>query len=172
MNKKLIWLAGILAIVSVGLSTWSWLDRRSSTNLEGQVEEIINQELSGDVADKPADVVIGDQLLGSWQIVSLTDGQQEMFDFSGNDVQIEFNEGVLGGRICNSFGGNYKVVDEANLVADGPIAHTEMACDDQLMKLEDVFIRGMERGWGYGISDNNILALVSSDGWIIGLMRK
>lgn len=171
MNKKLIWLAGILAIVSVSLSTWSWLDRRSATNLEGQVEEIINQELSGDVTDKPADVVIENQLLGSWQIVSLADGQ-EVFDFSGDDTVVEISENTIAGRICNNFGVGYKVVDEINIVASEPVTHTEMACGDELMKVESVLFSGLERGWGYSISDDDILALISSDGWVVGLMRK
>ena len=170
--KVLIWIAAILAVIAVILSIWSVVQSKKINNQEAQVEQIVNQVLSTDLANKPADENPVNPLIGTtWQIVSLTNSQ-DVLDLSSYENSIQFSDQEISGRICNSFSGNYKIVDDVHIVADGPITRTEMACDNDLMDVENAFLSGLEKGWGYSFGENDVLALVNTEGWVIGLMKK
>ncbi|HOQ91727.1 MAG TPA: hypothetical protein PK851_02145, partial [bacterium] len=111
MNKKLLWLFGSLLVVVLALNVWLVVWSKTSPVINGdQVEEIINQEITGEVVAKPALVGVDNPLAGhSWKIVSLADGQ-EMIDAFDDDLTISFSDQQITGRICNQFSLPYKLV--------------------------------------------------------------
>ena len=173
MSKKSIWLIVVLvAIVIAILAVWLTVSQRQRPAVLGnQVEEIINQELSGQPIDKAAVSGTVNPLANqSWQIVSLVDNQ-EVIDLTDYNRQLTFTNQQLSGSICNQFRGQYKLIAGDNLIADGPFITTEMACEPDLMKVESVFLAGLQDGWGYGINESGSLALVNGQGAVIGLTK-
>lgn len=173
MNKKLLWLFGSLLIVVLALNIWLLVWPKASPVINGdQVEAIINQEIAGEVAAKPALVGIDNPLAGhSWRIVSLADNQ-EIIDALDYDLIISFTDQQISGRICNQFSLPYKLVEGDNLVANGTLTNTEMACSSDIMKIESVFFVAVQKGFGYNISDSGNLTLTSGDGQVIGLIKE
>ena len=172
MNKKLLWLFGSLLVVVLALNVWLVVWSKTSPVINGdQVEDIINQEITGEVVAKPALVGVDNPLAGhSWKIVSLADGQ-EMIDAFDDDLTISFSDQQITGRICNQFSLPYKLVAGDNLVANGPLTNTEMACTADIMKIESVFFLVVQKGFGYNISDSGDLTLTGGDGQVIGLVK-
>ncbi len=172
MSKKLLWLFGSLLIIVLILNAWLIFQPTSSPAILGdQVEEIINQEIAGEVADKPALIGVDDPLLGhSWKIVSLVDGQ-EIVDAIDYDLRINFLENQISGKICNQFSASYKLVDGNNLVADGPLTSTEMACEGDIMKIESILFQLIQKGLGYSVAESGVLTLTGGDGQVIGLIE-
>lgn len=172
MNKKLLWLFGGLLIVVLALNAWLLVWPKTAPVINGdQVEAIINQEIAGEVVAKPALVGVDNPLAGhSWRVVSLADGQ-EMIDALDYDLIISFTDQQISGRICNQFSLPYKLVDGDNLVANGSLTSTEMACAGDIMKIESVFFVAVQKGFGYNISDSGDLTLTSGDGQVIGLVK-
>jgi len=173
MNKKLLWLFGGLLIVVLALNVWLLARPKASPVINGdQVEEIINQEVSGEVVARPALVGVDNPLANrSWKIVSLADGQ-EMIDALGYDLVVSFTDQQVSGRICNQFRAPYKLVDGNNLVADGSLTSTEMACAGDIMKIESAFFLTIQKGLGYNLSNSSNLTLTGGDGQVFGLIEK
>lgn len=172
MNKRLIWLLVVLVITALCLGGWLIMQRhQQKAQLSGQIERVINQELSGNVVEKSAVSTVNNPLAGqSWKIVSLVDGQ-EVIDLTDYDRRIEFTDDQVSGVICNNFSGQYKVTDGDNVVANGPLMSTKMACEPNLMMVEDVFLQGIANGFGYGLDEAGFLTLTSGNGSVLGFAK-
>ena len=88
-----------------------------------------------------------------WQLSGFTSGGEAMTPLEGTPITLEFSTAtdVGGSGGCNSFGGTYKVEDDA--INFGELASTLMACaDEALMDQEAWFFRRGDGG-RYDIED-------------------
>ncbi len=80
------------------------------------------------------------EVVGSWQLVSGTEGGNQLQLEAGNPLTIAFDsELVTGHGGCNSFNGGY-TLDGTSLTI-GPIASTQMACES--LDLETAYLTGL-----------------------------
>ena len=166
MNKKNLTII-ILALVIVGVATW-WLLKYSPRAQENKLRQVVNQELSGAAVGK--EPVGGEEIIaGTWKLVSLVKNG-EMVDLLNYDSQITFTGDAISGKICNNLNGQFTVVEGSNIVANGGIMSTKMACEAGLMDVENIILSGLEKGIGYGLSANT-MTLTGGNGEVIGLVK-
>ena len=80
------------------------------------------------------------EVVGSWQLVSGTQGGAELQIEASNPLTIVFDsERVTGHGGCNSFSGGY-TLDGSSLTI-GPVASTQMACES--LDLETAYLTGL-----------------------------
>ncbi len=165
MNKKNLTI--IVLILVIAAAGW-WFLNYSSWAQEKKLAKVINQELSGVAIEK--EPVGGEETIaGTWKLVSLVKNN-EMIDLLNYDSQIAFTGDVISGKICNNLNGQFTVVEGNNLVANGSIMQTKMACEANLMEVENIILSGLEKGIGYGLSANT-MTLTGGSGEVIGLVK-
>ncbi len=166
MNKKNLTIIIVLALVIISAG-W-WLLKYSPRAQENKLRQVVNQELSGVAVDK--EPVGGEETItGTWKLVSLVKNS-EMIDLLNYDGQITFTGDVISGKICNNLNGQFKIVEGSNIIANGGIMSTKMACETNLMEVENIILSGLEKGIGYGLSANT-MTLTGGNGEVIGLVK-
>lgn len=165
MNKKSLTI--IVLILVIAAAGW-WYLNYSSWAQEKKLAKVINQEMSGVAIEK--EPVGGEETIaGNWKIISLVKNN-EMIDLFNYDSQIAFTGDAISGKICNNLNGQFTIVEGNNIVANGGIVRTEMACEANLMEVENIILNGLEKGIGYGLNANT-MTLTGNNGEVIGLVK-
>jgi heat shock protein HslJ len=103
--------------------------------------------LIGGMLDQVSDRIEGRlsvaELSGSrWQLEHLVVGDAAV---TGPGVTLAVDAGRISGRSgCNAYSGTIEDGDSPGQIRVGPLAGTRMACEPDLMKLEDAYLSGIE----------------------------
>ncbi|HNW55584.1 MAG TPA: META domain-containing protein [bacterium] len=167
MGKKALIITSSLILVVAIAAGW-WFLNYSPSAKELKLVKAVNREMSGE-ATKNLPVGGEETITGNWQLFSLVkDGQ--LTDLSSYNGQISFDNNLFSGKICNNLNGKVNLVEGSSIVADGLISSTKMACEWELMDVENILLSGLNKGIGYGVA-NDVLTLTASNGEVIGFTR-
>jgi heat shock protein HslJ len=100
----------------------------------------------------------------SWEVIGYNNGKQAVTSvLSGSTIRLDFaSDGTLSGNSgCNSYNGTFTVT--GNQITIGPIASTRMACSQELMDQESLYLAALGTAATYQIKDTG-LELRTKDG--------
>ena len=97
-----------------------------------------------------------DALEGTWQMDTFQQGKMLAQDVSAQSWRFTFEEGVISGKICNTIGGNYGLIEDV-LVAD-ELVSTLMYCAGLSSEVEGVLTQDLAVGLKFRI-EGDILTL-------------
>lgn len=152
MNRWLVWLAGLVAIV---------LAACTSTGGEPQVEPGATPTPETAVTEEATTAPGQDPLAGSiWTLASYSDSSGAVMNpLSDNQVTAEFRDGGINGNAsCNRYFGPYTL--DGSGLAFGPLGQTEMYCTpEELMAQERAYLAALSNVSAYRLENDQLVLL-------------
>ncbi len=161
-NTRMACIGDLMAIENILLSV---LNNNTSLEIDTQGDLIIRDQNSSVRLSQKTNVTgaaeINKLADTSW-ILNYYRSDGAWQDVQNLNIKLNFSANKLGGRVCNSFGGDYELID--NRIAADSIAMNEMLCsDEQLMKIESELSRLLGNRPAYEFDNEGSLIIKNSE---------